>query len=120
MKKITAWIMVLCIVIVTVLLPPGKTEAYIITEKGGMRTASELSEVVFIEEHNNEAVMIATTSDENRVIPTVRSRMTVKRINLGMSHDDFEKYCFSKCIGESNLYFALTSGNIGKIDSVGS
>lgn len=48
MKKITAWIMVLCIVIVTVLLPPGKTEAYTITEKGGMRTASELSEVVFI------------------------------------------------------------------------
>ena len=91
-----------------------------------VRDIDKLSEIcqnallIFVEEHNNEAVMIATTSDENRVIPTVRSRMTVRRINLGMSHEEFEKYCFSKCIGESDLYFALTSGNIGKIDSVGS
>lgn len=44
MKRITAWIMVLCIVIVTVLPGGSKAEAYTITENGGMRTAGELSE----------------------------------------------------------------------------
>ena len=44
MKRITAWIMVLCIVIVTTLSGGETAEAYTITEKGGMRNASELSE----------------------------------------------------------------------------
>ena len=44
MKRITAWIMVLCIVIVTTLSGGKTAEAYTITEKGGMRNASELSE----------------------------------------------------------------------------
>lgn len=76
--------------------------------------------LIFIEEHNGAAAMIASASDENRVIPTVRSRMTIRRIDSCMAHDEFEKYCFSKCIGESDLYFALTSGNVSRIDSVGS
>lgn len=44
MKKITAWITVFCIVGVTALSGVTVTDAYTITEKGGMRTASELSE----------------------------------------------------------------------------
>ena len=44
MKRITAWIMVLCIVIVTTLSGGKTAEAYTITEKGGMRNARELSE----------------------------------------------------------------------------
>lgn len=44
MKRITAWIMVLCIVIATTLSGGKTAEAYTITEKGGMRNASELSE----------------------------------------------------------------------------
>ena len=39
-----AWIIIFCTVIVTVLPGGSKAEAYTITEKGGMRTASELSE----------------------------------------------------------------------------
>lgn len=45
MKRIMAWIIIFCTVIVTVLPGGSKAEAYTITEKGGMRTASELSEV---------------------------------------------------------------------------
>lgn len=44
MKRIMAWIIIFCTVIVTVLPGGSKAEAYTITEKGGMRTASELSE----------------------------------------------------------------------------
>ena len=39
-----AWIIIFCTVIVTVLPGGSKAEAYTITEKGGMRTAGELSE----------------------------------------------------------------------------
>lgn len=44
MKRIMAWIIIFCTVIVTVLPGGSKAEAYTITEKGGMRTAGELSE----------------------------------------------------------------------------
>ena len=44
MKRITAWIIILCTVIVTTLSGGKTADAYTITEKGGMRTASELSE----------------------------------------------------------------------------
>ena len=44
MKRIMAWIIIFCTVIVTVLPGGSKAEAYTITEKGGMRNASELSE----------------------------------------------------------------------------
>lgn len=44
MKKITAWITVFCIVIVTALSGVTVTDAYTITEKAGMRIADELSD----------------------------------------------------------------------------
>lgn len=44
MKRIVAWIIIFCTVIVAVLPGGSKAEAYTITEKGGMRTAGELSE----------------------------------------------------------------------------
>lgn len=44
MRKITAWITVFCIVIVTALSGVTVTDAYTITEKAGMRTADELSD----------------------------------------------------------------------------
>ncbi len=44
MKRIMAWIIIFCTVIVTVLPGGSEAEAYTITEKGGMRTAGELSE----------------------------------------------------------------------------
>lgn len=43
-KKTMAWIIILCTVIVTTLSGGKTAEAYTITEKGGMRTAGELSE----------------------------------------------------------------------------
>lgn len=44
MKRIVAWIIIFCTVIVAVLPGGSKAEAYTITEKAGMRTADELSE----------------------------------------------------------------------------
>lgn len=44
MKRIVAWIIIFCTVIVAALPGGSKAEAYTITEKGGMRTAGELSE----------------------------------------------------------------------------
>lgn len=44
MKRIVAWIIIFCTVIVAVLPGGSKVEAYTITEKAGMRTADELSE----------------------------------------------------------------------------
>ena len=44
MKRIMAWIIIFCTVIVAVLPGGSKAEAYTITEKAGMRTADELSE----------------------------------------------------------------------------
>ena len=44
MKRIMARIIIFCTVIVAVLPGGSKAEAYTITEKGGMRTAGELSE----------------------------------------------------------------------------
>lgn len=76
--------------------------------------------LIFIEEHNDAVAMVASAFDEDSVLNTVKSRMTIKRFNSRLPYADFEKYCFSKCIGEAKLYFALTTGDISKISSVGS
>ena len=76
--------------------------------------------LIFIEEHNDAAFMLASAFDEDSVLDTVKSRMTIKRFNSNLPYAEFEKYCFSKCIGEAKLYFALTTGDISKVSSVGS
>lgn len=85
----------------------------------------KLSEIVqnallkFIEDDNEKVSCIAGATEIHSVLSTIKSRMRIVEKQNYLNYEDFEKYCFKHCIGETELYYCLTNGKIGKVSEVG-
>ena len=73
----------------------------------------------YIEDKNDKVHFIASCLTVSDVLPTVRSRMELRRDNDYLSYSDFEKYCFSNAIGQVDIYYAVTGGKLSLISNVG-
>lgn len=84
-----------------------------------MNEVSQNTLLKFIEDNNDRVVFVASANDESKVLSTVKSRLVIVKNEKMVAFESFQTYCYSRAIGQAELYYALTGGDVLKIEEVG-